>query len=158
VSSVGGRLGIVHESAYCADKFTLSGWSESMAVVLRGTGVTVKLIQPEPVDTDIWDQPGDADDPLYDGPKVSPVQVADGVIAALDSDTFEHYIPDMKAVVDLKNADIDTTSRVRPPWRNDEGAGLRHRPVLIGSSGTHATPTKCEDARHRIRCPDSAMP
>ena len=39
VSSVGGRLGIVHESAYCASKFALCGWSEAMAVDLHGTGM-----------------------------------------------------------------------------------------------------------------------
>jgi short-subunit dehydrogenase len=107
VSSVGGRLGIVHESAYCASKFALCGWSESMAIDLHGTGISVKLIEPGPVDTEIWDQP-DNDDPIYDGPKLSADEVAVGVIAALGSDGFEHYVPDMKAVVDLKNADIDT--------------------------------------------------
>ena len=107
VSSVGGRLGIIHESAYCASKFALCGWSESMAVDLHGTGISVKLIEPGPVDTEIWDQP-DNDDPSYDGPKFSPEEVAGGIIAAMSSDGFEHYVPDMKAVVDLKNADIDT--------------------------------------------------
>jgi short-subunit dehydrogenase len=107
VSSVGGRLGIIHESAYCASKFALCGWSESMAVDLHGTGISVKLIEPGPVDTEIWDQP-DNDDPIYDGPKFSPDEVAIGIIAALGSDQFEHYVPDMKAVVDVKNADIDT--------------------------------------------------
>jgi len=107
VSSVGGRLGIIHESAYCASKFALCGWSESMAVDLHGTGISVKLIEPGPVDTEIWDQP-DNDDPIYDGPKFSADEVAVGIIAALGSDGFEHYVPDMKAVVDLKNADIDT--------------------------------------------------
>jgi hypothetical protein len=34
-------------------------------------------------------------------------QVADGIIAALGSDRFEHYLPDMKAVVDAKDADLD---------------------------------------------------
>ena len=107
VSSVGGRLGIIHESAYCASKFALCGWSESMAVDMHGTGISVKLIEPGPVDTEIWDQP-DNDDPIYDGPKFSPDEVAVAIIAALGSDGFEHYVPDMKAVVDLKNADIDT--------------------------------------------------
>ncbi|ORW02549.1 SDR family NAD(P)-dependent oxidoreductase [Mycobacterium kyorinense] len=106
VSSMGGRLGIVHEAAYCASKFALCGWSESMAVDLHGTGVSVKLIEPGPVDTEIWDQP-DNDDPLYEGPKVPADDVADGIIAALGSDRFEHYLPDMKAVVDVKNADLD---------------------------------------------------
>jgi short-subunit dehydrogenase len=106
VSSVGGRLGIVHETAYCASKFALCGWSESMAVDLHGTGVAVKLIQPGPVDTEIWDQPG-SEEPLYQGPKVPAEEVADGIIAALGTNRFEHYLPDMKAVVDAKNADID---------------------------------------------------
>jgi short-subunit dehydrogenase len=107
VSSVGGRLGIIHESAYCASKFALCGWSESMAVDLHGTGVSVKLIEPGPVDTEIWDHPG-SEKPLYDGPKFSADEVAQGIIAALATDRFEHYVPDMKAVVDGKNADIDT--------------------------------------------------
>ena len=107
VSSVGGRLGIIHETAYCASKFALCGWSEAMAVDLHGTGVTVKLIEPGPVDTEIWDQPG-SEEPLYQGPKVAAEEVADGIIAALGTDRFEHYLPDMKAVVDVKNADIDT--------------------------------------------------
>lgn len=106
VSSVGGRLGIIHESAYCASKFALCGWSEAMAVDLHGSGVSVKLIEPGPVDTEIWDQPG-SEEPLYQGPKVPADEVADGIIAALDGDGFEHYVPDLKAVVDAKNADLD---------------------------------------------------
>ena len=34
--------------------------------------------------------------------------VAAIAVDALGADTFEHYVPDMKAVVDVKNADIDT--------------------------------------------------
>lgn len=106
VSSVAGRMGIPHESAYCASKFALCGWSEAIAADLIGTGVSVKLIQPGPVDTEIWDQP-DNDEPLYRGDKVAPEEVAAGIIAAMGSDRFEHYLPDLKAVVDAKNADLD---------------------------------------------------
>lgn len=106
VSSVGGRLGIMHETAYCASKFALCGWSEAMAVDLHGTGVAVKLIEPGPVDTEIWDHPG-SEAPLYRGPKVDADVVAEGIVAALGGDGFEHYVPDMKAVVDAKNADLD---------------------------------------------------
>jgi hypothetical protein len=38
---------------------------------------------------------------------VPPDEVADGIIAALGDVRFEHYLPDLKAVVDAKNADID---------------------------------------------------
>src|SRR5262249_51847445 len=49
VSSVGGRLGIIHETAYCASKFALCGWSEAMPVDLYGTRISVHLIQPAPL-------------------------------------------------------------------------------------------------------------
>nr|WP_232004140.1 SDR family NAD(P)-dependent oxidoreductase [Mycobacterium gordonae] len=106
VSSVAGRLGIAAESAYCASKFALCGWTEAIAIDLADTGVSVKLIQPGPVDTEIWDQP-DNEPPVYSGPKVTPQEIAEGIIAAMDSDRFEHYLPDLKAVVDAKNADLD---------------------------------------------------
>ncbi|CPR13440.1 short-chain dehydrogenase [Mycobacterium bohemicum DSM 44277] len=106
VSSIGGRLGLIHETAYCASKFALCGWSEAMAVDLHGSGIAVKLIEPGAVDTEIWDQPG-SEEPLYRGPKAAADEVAEGVIEALGAEGFEHYIPDLRAVVDAKNADID---------------------------------------------------
>jgi NAD(P)-dependent dehydrogenase (short-subunit alcohol dehydrogenase family) len=74
--------------------------------ILVNNAAMVKLIEPGPVDTDIWDQPGN-EDPLYRGPKVSADEVAEGIITTLVSDRFEHYLPDMKSVVDAKNADLD---------------------------------------------------
>jgi short-subunit dehydrogenase len=106
VSSLGGRLGITAEAAYSGSKFALAGWSESMAIDLDGTGVAVKLILPGAIDTEIWDQP-DNDDPLYDGPKEPPEAIAGALVDAIDSDRFEHYLPDMKAVIEAKTADID---------------------------------------------------
>jgi hypothetical protein len=33
--------------------------------------------------------------------------VADGIIAAIEGDRFEHYLPDLKAVVEFKTGDPD---------------------------------------------------
>ncbi len=107
VSSLGGRLGIATEAAYSASKFALAGWSESLALDLDGTGVGIKLVLPGAIDTEIWDQP-DNDAPLYDGPKDPPESIADALVDAIDSEGFEHYLPDMKAVVEAKTTDIDT--------------------------------------------------
>ena len=107
VSSLGGRLGITTEAAYSGSKFALAGWSESIAIDLDGTGVAVKLILPGAIDTEIWDQP-DNDPPLYDGPKESPDSIAGAIVDAIDSEHFEHYLPDMKAVIEMKTTDIDT--------------------------------------------------
>ena len=107
VSSLGGRLGITTEAAYSGSKFALAGWSESVAIDLDGSGVAVKLILPGAIDTEIWDQP-DNDPPLYDGPKESPESIAGAIVDAIDSERFEHYLPDMKAVIEMKTTDIDT--------------------------------------------------
>jgi short-subunit dehydrogenase len=106
VSSLGGRLGIQQESAYCASKFALAGWSEAAALDLWGTGVDVRLILPGAIDTDIWTRP-DNEPALYDGPLEPPETVAAGIVAAIEGDRFEHYLPDMKWVAEFKTSDID---------------------------------------------------
>jgi short-subunit dehydrogenase len=92
VSSMGGRLGIAHEAAYCASKFALCGWSESMAIDLRGTGVEVKLALPGPIDTEIWDLPGN-DPALYSGPFVPAADCASSIVDAIEADGFEFFVP-----------------------------------------------------------------
>jgi short-subunit dehydrogenase len=106
VASFAGRVGVMSEAAYCASKFALCGWSEAMALDLWHTGVGVRLILPGAIDTEIWDQ-ADNDPPVYDGP-LEPVRpVAEGIADAIGSDHFEHYLPDMKAIVEYKTAHID---------------------------------------------------
>jgi short-subunit dehydrogenase len=122
VSSLGGRLGITAEAAYSGSKFALAGWSESMAIDLDGTGVRVKLILPGAIDTEIWDQP-DNDAPLYDGPKEPPEAIAGALADAIESDRFEHYLPDMKAVIEAKTSDIDAFMVGMRALSNQTGSG-----------------------------------
>ena len=106
VSSLGGRLGIAHESSYCASKFALCGWSESMAIDLWDTGVDVRLIIPGPIDTEIWDVP-DNEEAVYHGPLEPPETVAADIIKAIEGERFETYSPDMKDIAAFKTTDID---------------------------------------------------
>jgi short-subunit dehydrogenase len=92
VSSMGGRIGIAHEAAYCASKFALCGWSESLAIDLHGTGVEVKLALPGPIETEIWDLP-DNDPALYAGPFVPAAECAESIVDAIEGDAFESYVP-----------------------------------------------------------------
>lgn len=107
VSSMAGRLGNANEAAYSASKFALCGWSEAIAVDLWDSPVVIRLVNPGPIDTEIWDLPGN-DDPIYDGPKVSPEEMAEGIVKAMEGDTFEHYVPDMKSIIEMKTSDPDT--------------------------------------------------
>jgi short-subunit dehydrogenase len=106
VSSLGGRLGIVHEAAYCGSKFALCGWAESMHMDLLTTPLEVRLVIPGPIDTEIWDQP-DNDAPLYDADLLPPETVAADIVSAIEGDTFETYSPDMVGIVSWKTTDID---------------------------------------------------
>jgi short-subunit dehydrogenase len=110
VASLAGRLGNANEAAYSASKFALCGWSEAIAVDLWDTPIEVRLVNPGPIDTEIWDLPGN-DAPFYDGPKVSADEMAGGIVTAMESDAFEHYVPDMKAVVEMKTSDPDSFLR-----------------------------------------------
>ena len=63
-----------------------------MAIDLRGSGVEVKLALPGPIDTEVWDQPGN-DPALYDGPFVPAVDCAASIADAIEADGFEFYVP-----------------------------------------------------------------
>ena len=106
VASMGGRIGILQEAAYSASKFALTGWSESMAADLWHTGVDVRLVHPGPIDTAIWDQPGN-DPAHYDGELEPPSTVAAAIIGAIEGDRFETYSPDLSSIVEWKTANID---------------------------------------------------
>jgi short-subunit dehydrogenase len=113
VSSVGGRIPIIHEAAYNGAKFAVCGFAEAAAVDLAGTGVAVKLVLPGPIDTDIWRRPGN-DPGLFELELVPAADCAAGIAAALEGDGFEHYVPplfpgglDAKQMVVDKHADCD---------------------------------------------------
>jgi short-subunit dehydrogenase len=108
VASGGGRFGIVHESAYCASKFALSGWSEVAAMDLADEPIEVKLIQPGAIATEIWNQqPGEL--PGLPGAEfASAEECAAGVADAIEAEGFEFFVPaDLKDHVNMKNNDID---------------------------------------------------
>lgn len=115
VSSMGGRLGIVHEAAYCAAKFAMCGWSETARIDLAGSGIDVKLVLPGPIATEIWEPvPGELPG-LYEGPFVSAADCAAGIVTAIESDGFEFYVPEsveggfgaQKDLVVGKTRDVD---------------------------------------------------
>ena len=77
-----------------------------MALDLWDTGVDVRLILPGAIATEIWDQPGN-DAPVFEGPFEPAETVAAGIIDAIEGDAFEHYLPDMKPIVEMKTSGID---------------------------------------------------
>jgi len=129
VSSMGGRLGIVHEAAYCAAKFAMCGWSESARVDLDGSGIDIKLVLPGPIATEIWEQqPGELPG-LYDGPFVTAADCAADIVRAIESDGFEFYAPaavpggfgDQKEIVVGKTQNVDAFVELLVAMKPAEG-------------------------------------
>ncbi len=56
VSSITGRVGHPMLSAYCASKYALEGWSESLRIETHSLGIRVTLVEPGAYDTDIWER------------------------------------------------------------------------------------------------------
>ena len=56
VTSVGGVLAHPMLSAYCASKYALEGWSESLRIETHSLGIHVSLVEPGAYDTDIWER------------------------------------------------------------------------------------------------------
>lgn len=56
ISSIGGSLGFENASVYCAAKFAVEGFSESLALEVKQFGIDVIIIQPGFFRTDFLDQ------------------------------------------------------------------------------------------------------
>jgi short-subunit dehydrogenase len=105
VSSVAATLSSPGESSYDASKAALAVFSEAMAVDLWDTNVTVLIVYPGVVDTELFTIPDN--DPLPDAvPKITVEEMVDGIIDALGRDALEVYVPAwFKDLVTRKAAD-----------------------------------------------------
>ena len=131
VASLAGRVGPPREAAYAGSKFALTGFSETLAVDLHGTGVEIRVVQPGPIDTPIWgDVPGN-EPPVYDGQKFPPEDCSQVILEALTQPGFERFVPaDLKGIVEFKAKDIDSflagnaafANKERPPAGAREAA------------------------------------
>jgi short-subunit dehydrogenase len=99
ISSVAGLIGTINMSAYCASKFALNGWSESLYHELKPLGVRVSIVCPGPVATEFA---RDFRDSVPKAPLhwiVSPEVVSRAVIRALARNRFEVVLPRLPALL-----------------------------------------------------------
>jgi short-subunit dehydrogenase len=93
ISSVAGLIGMLNMGAYCASKFAMNGWSESLYHELKPLGVKVSVVCPGPVHTgfsrDFRDSEPQSPESLY----VSINAVSDAIIRVVERDTAEYVMP-----------------------------------------------------------------
>ena len=107
ISSVAARFGPPREGAYAASKAAISAFSESLAVDVAGSGVTVHVVNPGIIDTDLFHLP-DNEPSLGDLPPERPADLAAAIRTQIEEGGFELWFPGwMKDVAVGKATDID---------------------------------------------------
>ena len=92
LGSIAGRLGSPFEAVYSASKFAGVGLTEALVVELEPYGIGVSMVNPGPVATHF----GEARGHPYDRDRPKPVSaddVAKAVMAAVEGDKHEQYVP-----------------------------------------------------------------
>ncbi len=92
VGSIAGRIGSPFEAVYSATKFAGVGLTEALAVEVEPYGVRVSVVNPGVVATAF----GEARGHPYDRERPKPISaeaVADAVVAAIEGDSGETYVP-----------------------------------------------------------------
>src|SRR6185369_15961786 len=94
VASIAGRIGSRNHTIYCASKFALAGFSESLVYELAGTGVGVTLVNPGIIDTPFFDHASFASFPAKARARaIPPERVAAAIVRGVRRNATEVTIP-----------------------------------------------------------------
>ena len=91
ISSFAAKVSPPREALYAASKAAMNSFSEALWNDLAGSNIHVALINPGPIDTEIWHK---EDEPAaYNGRKYPPEIVTDAIFEAIEKRRFEMTIP-----------------------------------------------------------------
>ena len=91
VSSFAAKVAPPREAIYAASKAAMNAFTEGLWNDLAGSNIHVALINPGPIDTEIWLK---EDEPVaYDGKKYPPELVSDAIFEAIEQRVYEMTIP-----------------------------------------------------------------
>src|SRR5262245_34345111 len=93
ISSAAGIIGTLNMSAYCASKFAMNGWAESLYHELRPLGIHVAIVCPGPVTTEFNRNFRDTEPKSPASLFVSTQDVSKEVIRTIEKNKFEVIMP-----------------------------------------------------------------
>jgi uncharacterized protein len=99
ISSVAGLIGTLNMAAYCASKFAMNGWSESLYHELKPLGISVSIVCPGPVANDFSRDFRDTEPKSPTSLKVSNEAVSHRIIKVIESRRFEAVLPRRLALI-----------------------------------------------------------
>jgi uncharacterized protein len=93
ISSVAGHIGTLNMAGYCASKFALNGFSESLYHELKPLGIDVSVVCPGPVKTAFNRSFAQTSPKSPQSITISPESVSQTVIRAIEKKRFEVITP-----------------------------------------------------------------
>jgi hypothetical protein len=99
ISSIAGLIGTLNMGAYCASKFAMNGWSESLYHELKPLGIHVSIVCPGPVENDFARDFRDREPKSPRNLIVSTDAVSRAVIRVIDNQRFELVLPRRLALI-----------------------------------------------------------
>ncbi len=91
VSSFAAKVAPPREAVYAASKAAMNSFSEGLWGDLAGSNIHVALVNPGPIDTEIWEK--EDEPPAYSGPKYPPRIVVDAIFEAIEKRRHELTVP-----------------------------------------------------------------
>ena len=93
ISSVAGHIGTLNMAGYCASKFAINGFSESLYHELKPRGIAVSLVCPGPVKTAFNRSFADTSPKSPEHLIISPESVSQTVMTIIEKKPFETITP-----------------------------------------------------------------
>jgi len=93
VASVAASIGLPGIASYCASKFAMLGFSESLKHELKGTGVGITVVSPIMVRTNFFDHLSFQNMPKYSPTSLSAESVGKAILKASNSSRLEIIVP-----------------------------------------------------------------
>jgi short-subunit dehydrogenase len=99
ISSGAGKIGTLNMAGYCASKFAMNGWSESLYHELIPLGINVSLICPGPVSTQFSHEFEDSEPKSPPQLFINAAAVSHAVMRAIEKNQVEVVMPRWLALV-----------------------------------------------------------
>jgi len=128
VASIAGQVPLPGEATYSGTKFGLRGFSMALAEELRGTGVTVSLVSPGPIETGfITDDIDSVPDLVFSQPMSSAEDVARAVLDCAHDGRLERTLPRLSGALATAGYLVPDLPRLLRPLLEGQGRRAKER-------------------------------
>jgi len=135
VASLAGKIPVKHEAAYSASKAGLRAFGRALAMELDPLGVRVSTVCPGPVDTEFLGDLEHVPDIVLSQPMVTPDDVADAVLACIQSGKREVSLPALSGLLMTLGYVFPSLAAALHPLLERRGAANRRRYAASRAAG-----------------------